>query len=73
MQERSFPWHVRVEAAAIALHYQLAVEDAIAEVPNCTPIDKKKYAHERDKTTALMWLIKQHLQMNSGPTAEDLE
>jgi hypothetical protein len=71
MNERSIPLSKRFEFAAIALHYQLDIEDQISQFPNVVPIDKKKFAHERDKTTALMWLIKQHLEIIPGPRAKD--
>jgi hypothetical protein len=66
MNDRSCPWHIRLECAVVALNYQLRMEDAIAK-GNAIPIDRKVFMNERDKTTALMWLMKQHLEMNSGP------
>ena len=67
MRERSLSLEQRCEFAAIALHYQLDIEDQVATSPKVTPINRKVFMNERDKTIEIMWLINQHLETNSGP------
>lgn len=71
MNDRSVPLSKRFEFAAIALHYQLDIEDQVAVSPQIdnkvTPIDRKVFMSERDKTTELMLLINDVQSQDQGP------